>query len=187
MRSHSSTDTGFIEATKVHSLQVIHFSFSGRITEQNWLSLWFRIPQRATEDSFSGDSGLQPSSRVSCPDDLHKIPALQTGDPTSLHRKADLIALWVETFPSFIKPANYPHIWRRVERKWVCCWNTFNLNKQGRLRIRRKQWKSRMVATCTSGGQLLEMETLEPNSRPNKLRPCVSKTSPDDQYTPGIH
>ena len=44
-----------------------------------------------------------------------------------------------------------------------------------------------MVATCTSGGQLLEMETLEPNSRPNKLRPCVSKTSPDDQYSPGIH
>lgn len=120
MRSHSSTDTSFIEAINVHSLQVIHFSFSERITEQNGLSLWFRIPQRATEDSVSGDSGLQPSSRVSCPDNLHKIPALQTGDPTSLHRKADLIALWVETFPSFIKPANYPHIWRRVERKWVC-------------------------------------------------------------------
>lgn len=48
--------------------------------EQNGLSLCFRIPQRATEDSFSGDSGLQPSSRVSCPGDLHKIPPLQTGD-----------------------------------------------------------------------------------------------------------
>ena len=64
---------------------------------------FWRKPQ---EDCFSGDSGLQPSSGVTCPDDLHKIPAVQTRDPTSINSKTDLIALWVETFPSFVKPAN---------------------------------------------------------------------------------
>lgn len=75
-----------------------------------WTSLCFRIYAESLEDSFSGDSGLSQGFEVSCQGDLHKIPPLQTGDSTSLQRKADLIALWVETFSSFIKPANYPHI-----------------------------------------------------------------------------